>query len=781
MIQNNLEQQTQTQRESTNRISLQTRLVLFTLFISLVPLIIISIRDILQTQNALSNSAESSLRSSAEQTANSLDTFIQTTLDDISIESQISVFSDYLSLPPDQRPSSIEQIRVEDLLNKLSTKDPINIVSYALVGVDGTVLLDTKKEAFIQNESDEAYYPQVRFSTGPILTEVIYDKNQETTITFANKVLGQDGEYIGILRAKYDSNVLQSFVVNSSKTSTDSLVLLLDATYIRLADSRNPSLIQKSIAPLSPVDYLLAVESKRFLNIPLEKQTTNFTDFEDALDNSAQQPFFRVDITPNIPGDDTIAVANMKTLPWLVAYSQPTSIFLAKVQEQTQTNAILVIIASIIVAIITTVVARALTNPILALTKVAEAISQGDLSARATIKSTDEIGSLATTFNSMTDQLQSTLVGLEERISERTAELQKNKRELETIADVAREIAIIRDLSTLLNVSANLIQERLNYYHVGIFLVDERGEYAILRAASSIAAEKMLARNYKLRVGQTGLVGNVTNTGQAYIALDVGLDAVHFENPFLPNTRSEIALPLRSHSITIGALDIQANVANAFTEQDIQTLQILADQLAAAIENAQLAQQVEGTLNELTRANRAQAQQIWQTTINERGVPTYEYDGIQLREVPKNLAPELLRKLESGKPVIVQQGSQDVSLAEQKNDTLLIPLMIFNQMIGVIGLEQEDSSHTWTEDEIAIAQAAANRAALSLENARLLEESQRRASKERMILESTARIGSAINIENILQSTAEELERVLGDSEVVLQFNTSNPSQEKDK
>ena len=781
MIQNNLEQQTQTQRESTNRISLQTRLVLFTLFISLVPLIIISIRDILQTQNALSNSAESSLRSSAEQTANSLDTFIQTTLDDISIESQISVFSDYLSLPPDQRPSSIEQIRVEDLLNKLSTKDPINIVSYALVGVDGTVLLDTKKEAFIQNESDEAYYPQVRFSTGPILTEVIYDKNQETTITFANKVLGQDGEYIGILRAKYDSNVLQSFVVNSSKTSTDSLVLLLDATYIRLADSRNPSLIQKSIAPLSPVDYLLAVESKRFLNIPLEKQTTNFTDFEDALDNSAQQPFFRVDITPNIPGDDTIAVANMKTLPWLVAYSQPTSIFLAKVQEQTQTNAILVIIASIIVAIITTVIARALTNPILALTKVAEAISQGDLSARATIKSTDEIGSLATTFNSMTDQLQSTLVGLEERISERTAELQKNKRELETIADVAREIAIIRDLSTLLNVSANLIQERLNYYHVGIFLVDERGEYAILRAASSIAAEKMLARNYKLRVGQTGLVGNVTNTGQAYIALDVGLDAVHFENPFLPNTRSEIALPLRSHSITIGALDIQANVANAFTEQDIQTLQILADQLAAAIENAQLAQQVEGTLNELTRANRAQAQQIWQTTINERGVPTYEYDGIQLREVPKNLAPELLRKLESGKPVIVQQGSQDVSLAEQKNDTLLIPLMIFNQMIGVIGLEQEDSSHTWTEDEIAIAQAAANRAALSLENARLLEESQRRASKERMILESTARIGSAINIENILQSTAEELERVLGDSEVVLQFNTSNPSQEKDK
>ncbi|MBE0670477.1 MAG: GAF domain-containing protein, partial [Anaerolineales bacterium] len=462
------------------------------------------------------------------------------------------------------------------------------------------------------------------------------------------------------------------------------------------------------------------------------------------------------------------------TRPWLISYSQPTSVFLADVQEQRQTNTVLVTIVSIIVVIIATLVARALTNPILSLTKTANKISQGDLTARATIQSSDEIGILATAFNSMTDQLKSTLEGLEERIEERTAELQKNKLELETIADVAREIAIIRDMDTLLNVSANLIKERLNYYHTGIYLVDERGEYALLRAASSVAAEKMLSSKYKLRVGKTGLVGNVTSTGQAYIASDVGLDAVHFENPLLPDTRSEIALPLRSRSITIGALDIQANYPNAFDEQDIQTLQILADQLAAAIENAQLVQQVEGALNELTRSNRTQTQQIWQSTIDEKAIPAYEYDGLQINAVPKNLAPELLKKLKEGSPVVVSQQSDRTSAELTKStNTLLIPLTVLNQVVGVIGLEQEDASHKWTEEEIAVAQAAASRAALTLENARLLEESQRRASKERTILESTARIGSAINIDNILQATAEELERVLGDSEVVLQFTES--------
>jgi K+-sensing histidine kinase KdpD len=196
--------------------------------------------------------------------------------------------------------------------------------------------------------------------------------------------------------------------------------------------------------------------------------------------------------------------------------------------------------------------------------------------------------------------------------------------------------------------------------------------------------------------------------------------------------------------------------------------------LAVAIENAQLAQQIEGNLTALTIANRQQTQQTWRTTIRQREQIAYEYDGLQIKAVPQNLPDNLLKQLEAGKPVILQESTD--AQGKISNNVLVIPLLILNQVIGVIGLEQEDSNRTWTNEEVAIAQAAANRAGITLENARLLEESQKRAVKERAIFEATTRIGSALNMENILHAAAEELERILGDSEVVLQFNNDNAS-----
>lgn len=414
---------------------------------------------------------------------------------------------------------------------------------------------------------------------------------------------------------------------------------------------------------------------------------------------------------------------------------------------------------------------RSITEPLRKLKEFASRVSgetlagdEVDFPEKIQIKTQDELEDLGNAFNQMSEDLRRSFGTLEENVAARTKELARLAAELRTIAEVNRELAVIRDQSTLLNVSASLIRERLGYYHVGIFLVDEKGEYAILRGASSVAAEQMLTGNYKLKIGETGLVGNVTRTGQAYIAQDVDFDVVHFNNPYLPETRSEIALPLRSYNVTIGALDIQAKTPQAFDESDLQTLQVLADQLAAAIENAQLVQRLESTLSELSRANQTQTRQIWQSVIESREASAYEYDGLQIRPVPQNLSAELITELESGHPII--QRSDGV----RAKNTLLVPLSIFGQVIGVIGLEQEDPSKTWSEEQIAIAQAAANRAALTLENARLLEESSRRAIKESTIFAATSRIGTAVSMENILQATAEELEKVLSGSEITIQF-----------
>ena len=536
------------------------------------------------------------------------------------------------------------------------------------------------------------------------------------------------------------------------------------------------SLIQKSIVPLSPVDYSKAVNNNRLLDTSPEEQATNYSDFKSGIDNAVNQPFFKADITPDIEGDDTIAVAFLKTQPWIITYSRPTSIFLADVQKQIRTNISLVLIISIVISIATALIARSLTNPLISLAKVANSISQGDLNARAKVNTSDEIGLLASAFNSMTDQLQSTLVGLEERIFDRTVELKKSNVELEIISEVAREIAVIRDLQTLLTVSVNLIRERLNYYHVGIFIVDERSEFAFLQAASSVAAEEMLAHKVKFQISGVDLLGNTLRAGRVYYSPDISQDKLLSKNPLLPKAVSEAILPLRIRNITIGALDIQASNSTSLGEREINTLKLLADQLAAAIENAQLVQQVEGTLSALTNANRTQTQETWRVAINQQERPAYEYDGLQVRAVPQNLPADLLKQLEAGKPIVLKLNGEVKDGSNGSKGTLLIPLLVLNQVIGVIGLEQEDPNRSWSDEEIAIAQAAANRTALTLENARLLEESQRRAAKERAIFDATARIGSAVNIENILNTTAEEIERVLNSSEVILQFTNDKKS-----
>ncbi|MBA3534605.1 MAG: MASE1 domain-containing protein, partial [Ardenticatenales bacterium] len=175
---------------------------------------------------------------------------------------------------------------------------------------------------------------------------------------------------------------------------------------------------------------------------------------------------------------------------------------------------------------------------------------------------------------------------LEKRVKERTAHLERRSVQLQVAAEVARDATTsTHTMDDLLNGAVELIRSRFGFYHAGIFLVDKAGDYAVLRAAASEAAPAMLAQGHKLKIGETGIVGNVTDTGLPRIALDVGADAVHFKNPHLPNTRSEMAIPLKIGGQIIGALDVQSEQEAAFDQDDIATLSTLADQVAIAIQN----------------------------------------------------------------------------------------------------------------------------------------------------------------------------------------------------
>jgi PAS domain S-box-containing protein len=174
---------------------------------------------------------------------------------------------------------------------------------------------------------------------------------------------------------------------------------------------------------------------------------------------------------------------------------------------------------------------------------------------------------------------------------------------LQTAAQVSKSASTILDLKALRDQAVNLIRERFNFYYVGIFLVDAAGEYAVLRAGTGEAGRQMLEAGHRLAVGGESMVGWCVAHAQARISLDVGQEAVRFDNPVLPQTRSEMALPLMSQRKCIGALTVQSNREAAFSEQDVAVLQTMADQLAITMENARLFQQLDTQLEQLRQLN----------------------------------------------------------------------------------------------------------------------------------------------------------------------------------
>ena len=338
---------------------------------------------------------------------------------------------------------------------------------------------------------------------------------------------------------------------------------------------------------------------------------------------------------------------------------------------------------------------------------------------------------------------------LEVRVEERTQELKGRTEQLEAIADVARSIATIQEIDRLLPEITKLVSERFGFYHVGIFLLDEIKQFAVLRAANSDGGQKMLARGHRLGVGQQGIVGYVTAQGQARVALDVGEEAVYFNNPDLPETHSEVALPLMFGNEIIGALDIQSTDKDAFSQEDVKIFSILADQVSVAIQNVQSLSQTQRALHEADRATRQLTGQAWKTFSERTKVKGVYFDGNN---------PRLLEEA----PKVFEEG------------TLKIPIQIHGLEIASLNLETPSPNHQWHEDEIAIARAAAERTALALENARLLEEAQRRVMQEQTISKIATKIGASTNIDAILRSTVEELGRQIGGTEVTFKLNSKS-------
>jgi len=375
-------------------------------------------------------------------------------------------------------------------------------------------------------------------------------------------------------------------------------------------------------------------------------------------------------------------------------------------------------------------------------------------------------------------QLESITADLEDRVSKRTLELQHaneqtsiRAKRLQAITELSESIAQLQDLNELFPITTKLISERFGFYHIGIFLVDSSEEYAVLQAANSEGGKQMLASEHRLKLGN-GVVGYAAQTGEPRIALDVGTDAVFFNNPYLPDTRSEVALPLKSRGKTIGVLDAQSTEAGAFTREDLQVLTALANQVAITFENTRLLTETRAALAQVQEVYNEFTRTEWTRAVSAADQPGFRYNSGRIEILEKELqSPEAISAVENG-----QFAANLTTTSEEKRATLAVPVKLRGEVIGVLHIESDNPTHEWDSDEISLVNAVAERASVAMENARLFQDARRRAYKEQLISEASAKISSAIDFENILQTTAEELERVLGGSDVLIRLQNKERS-----
>ena len=435
-------------------------------------------------------------------------------------------------------------------------------------------------------------------------------------------------------------------------------------------------------------------------------------------------------------------------------------------------------------------IARSIIVPIGQLVETTQRVASGDLTARAQVRTGDEIGVLANAFNSMAAQLWELIENLEQRVAERTRDYeeaivrtqqayaqlyeahqklevttyqaQRRAMQLETAAEVSRAATSMLDPDELVRQAVDLIRDRFDLYYAGLFLLDENGRWAVLRAGTGEPGRQMLKAGHKLEVGGRSMVGWCTANARARIALDVGEEAVRFDNPLLPDTRSEMALPLISRGRVAGALDVQSVEAGAFSDEDIAVLQTMADQIAVAIDNARLFTEAQTRLEEVQAAHRSYLRASWDEFLPARETTDYEYvkPGVTLSS--DAVWPEVQQVMAQQRTVALSElgdGKEEPTLAQS---ALVAPITLRGQVIGALGLQEAEGARQWTADEIALVEAIADQMALAIENARLFEEAQRRLREITTLYEASQACLSISDQESLLAAIIEAATRTTG-------------------
>ncbi|MBD2098133.1 GAF domain-containing protein [Trichocoleus sp. FACHB-591] len=584
--------------------TLRSKLIFSLLGVALLPILILALLNQRSTQKALTNNANLALLGAASQTALSLDSFIKTNLDAVRVEAQLPILAKYLSLPAVQRTAM--RTEVETTLLALGRKDTLNILSYALLDAQGQNVIDTYTVNIGNSETDRPYFQQP-FKTGlPYVSPIQYSASDRVaSLYFTSPIRNALGKTIGILRVRYNANAIQRLVAQNSALvagGKGSFAILLDENQVRLAQGYAPELVFKSVTPLPAAKVKALQAAGRLPQGTPAELATNLPAFEQGLKNTNQSAFFTTPLVVNSDELNSAAVTKLKTQPWSVVFVESQSLFLGPIQAQIRATLLLAIAIAVLVAAAAITLSELLTKPLIGLTSIVTSFTAGDLKARSTIQTEDEIGVLAGSFNQMAEQVGKLLQNLEER----TQELEVSQQVTGAVTELSR---VVLDPKRLLREAIALMQSRFNLHYIQIYLLNPDKQVLYKEVESSQEDITRLGQPTRIALDDDeSLIATAART-QEIICVDQAHSNPEVKGVYSATLGSEVVVPLVTRGSLLGVLNIEDKQSDRFSPMDLETFNTLAGQIATALDNARLFAEVQKTSTELQE----KAQELEQT------------------------------------------------------------------------------------------------------------------------------------------------------------------------
>ncbi len=365
------------------------------------------------------------------------------------------------------------------------------------------------------------------------------------------------------------------------------------------------------------------------------------------------------------------------------------------------------------------------------------------------------------------------------------AESQQRAYQLQTVAEISQETSATLDLAELLKHAVQLVQDRFNFYHASVFLIDPSGEYAVIQESTGEAGHQMKKEGHKLKIGSQSIIGNVTANRKPLVVNDVTQVPTHKFNPLLPDTRAELGIPIMIGGRVLGALDVQSTVPYAFSQDDVDILQILADQLAVAITNANLFTETQEHLAQhrlihhvtSVAASSTNIEDALSSAVQGLRVTLGDFVSILLVDKKNNILrisassgyeDDLIgTQFEMGQGIVgwvaehsealivndVRSDPRYIPAKESVRSELAVPLVFRGELLGVLNIESEFQNAYDEHDQDIIGTLAGSLSAIIV-NARLSE-------RQRQLFDITSKIRQSVNMDTILQTTANELTKAL--------------------